>query len=143
MENIESARKREACMPENRVTRIITDHEHPQAVSLPPAEEIEAAARFLRTLGDPTKLKIVCALAGEDGCEREICAGGIAAALGMTKSAVSHQLKILREEGLVRCRREGKHMIYSLDDDHVSRAVRMTMEHIHHRKEESRHTAEE
>ena len=113
---------------------VITDHLHPDEVSLPPPAEIEAAARFLRTLGDPTKLRIVCALAGEDGDEREICAGGIAASLGMTRSAVSHQLKILREEGLVRCRREGKHMIYSLDDDHVYRAVRMTMEHIRHRR---------
>lgn len=121
-----------------RDTDVITDHEHPQKVSLPPMEELEAAARFLRTLGDPTKLKIVCALAGDGEREREICAGGIAASLGMTKSAVSHQLRILREEGLVRCRRDGKHMIYSLDDDHVTKAVRMTMEHIKHRKDEKR-----
>lgn len=114
---------------------VIIDHTHPHAVPLPPADELEAAARFLRTLGDPTKLKIVCALVGDEDTEgREICAGGIAASLGMTNSAVSHQLRILREEGLVKSRREGKHVIYSLDDSHVTKAVRMTMEHIRHRK---------
>ena len=119
-----------------------TDHTHPCTVPMLPAEELDAAARFLRTLGDPTKLKIVCALAGDEAEEREICAGDIAASLGMTKSAVSHQLRILREEGLVKCRREGKHVIYSLDDKHVTEAVRMTMEHIRHRNAEKHHTPE-
>lgn len=121
---------------------VIVDHTHPHAVPLPPDDELEAAARFLRTLGDPTKLRIVCALVGEDECGREICAGGIAASLGMTNSAVSHQLRILREEGLVKCRREGKHMIYALDDAHVTKAVRMTMEHIRHRKTGLPHSEE-
>ena len=116
--------------------RIINDH--PEGFALPPEEELAEAARFLRTIGDPTKLRIVCVLAGigangEGECEREICAGSIAAALGMTNSAVSHQLKILRDEGLIRSRRVGKHVLYTLDDDHVYEAVAMTMEHIHHR----------
>lgn len=121
---------------ENYGHDVIIDHTHPHAVPLPPADELEDAARFLRTLGDPTKLKIVCALVGDDEEGREICAGGIAASLGMTKSAVSHQLRVLREEGLVKSRREGKHVIYSLDDGHVTKAVRMTMEHIKHKREE-------
>ncbi len=124
-------------MEENK--RILLDHEHPETVPLLPEEEIQRAARFLRVLGDPTKLKIVCALAG-DTEEREICAGTIAASLGMTKSAVSHQLRILREEGLIRCRRDGKHVIYALDDEHVKRAVLMTMEHIRHKAVESLET---
>ena len=111
---------------------------HPEGITLPPEEELAEAARFLRTIGDPTKLRIVCVLAGigangEGECEREICAGSIAAALGMTNSAVSHQLKILSDEGLIRSRRVGKHVLYPLDDDHVYEAVAMTMEHIHHR----------
>lgn len=115
---------------------VIIDHTHPHAVPLPPTDELEAAARFLRTLGDPTKLKIVCALVGDEEEGREICAGGIAASLGMTNSAVSHQLRVLREEGLVKSRRDGKHVIYSLDDEHVTKAVRMTLEHIRHRNAE-------
>ena len=76
---------------------------HPEGITLPPEEELAQAARFLRTIGDPTKLRIVCVLAGigadgEGEREREICAGSIAAALGMTSSAISHQLKILRDE---------------------------------------------
>lgn len=111
---------------------------HPEGITLPPEEELSQAARFLRTIGDPTKLRIVCVLAGigdkgEGEREREICAGSIAAALGMTNSAISHQLKILRDEGLIRSRRVGKHVLYSLDDDHVYEAVAMTMEHIRHR----------
>ncbi len=112
--------------------QVILEHSYPAGVSVPSEAEIECAARFLRILGDPTKLKIVCALAG-DGEEREICAGSIAAALGMTKSAVSHQLRILREEGLIRCRREGKHVIYALDDGHVADTVRMAVEHVRHK----------
>ncbi len=124
-------------MEENK--RILLDHQHPETVPLLPEEEIQRAARFLRVLGDPTKLKIVCALAG-DGEVREICAGTIAASLGMTKSAVSHQLRILREEGMVRCRREGKHVIYALDDEHVAKAVLVTVEHIRHRAVEALET---
>ncbi len=116
---------------------VILDHIHPASITLPSEEEIDRAARFLRILGDPTKLKIVCALVG-DGKEREICAGSIATALGMTKSAVSHQLRILREEGMIRCRREGKHVIYALDDEHVTEAVRMTVEHVRHKAVETR-----
>lgn len=104
-----------------------TDHCKDNSITLPSPDEIERASRFLRTLGDPTKLKIVCTL-----ISGEVCAGSIAATLDMTKSAVSHQLRILREEGLIKARRDGKHVIYSLDDDHVHELLRMTLEHIHH-----------
>lgn len=120
---------------------------HAEGISLPPEEELLQAARFLRTIGDPTKLRIVCVLADvgaeeSERREREVCAGSIAAALGMTSSAVSHQLRILREEGLIRSRRVGKHVLYALDDAHVYEAIIMTMEHIHHRnqKETVSHT---
>lgn len=113
-------------------TKPHTDHCKDGSIILPSLDEMERAARFLRTLGDPTKLKIVCTL-----ISGEVCAGGIAAALDMTKSAVSHQLRILREEGLIKARRDGKHVIYSLDDDHVHEVLNMTLQHIHHRREAS------
>jgi len=105
-----------------------TEHFKDGSIALPSNEELERAARFLRTLGDPTKLKIVCTL-----ISGEVCAGGIAAALDMTKSAVSHQLRLLREDGLIKARRQGKHVIYSLDDDHVHEVLSMTLQHIRHK----------
>ncbi len=104
-------------------------HDKTEGIAPPSAEDLSRASRFLRTIGDPTKLKIVCTLlAGE------VCAGGIAAAVDMEKSAVSHQLRLLREEGLIKSRREGKHIIYALDDDHVHELLRMTLEHVRHRR---------
>lgn len=111
------------------MTKPRIDHGKNGDVPLPSPDELERASLFLRTLGDPTKLKIVCTL-----ISGEVCAGGIAAVLDMTRSAVSHQLKILRDEGLVKARRDGKHVIYSLDDEHVHELLTMTLEHIRHRQ---------
>lgn len=111
-----------------------TEHRKDGSILLPSPEDLEGAARFLRTLGDPTKLKIVSTL-----IEGEVCVGGIAAALDMTTSAVSHQLRLLREDGLVRARKEGKHVIYALDDDHVHEILRVTLQHIHHKQGERGH----
>ena len=62
---------------------------------------------------------------------RELCVCDIAAALGMTKSAVSHQLGTLRTARLVKCRREGKSVFYSIDDDHVYKMLEGGLEHVH------------
>ena len=77
-------------------------------------ELISKAAEFFRVVGDETRMKILCTIAGG-----ELCVNDIAAEVEMTKSAVSHQLRLLKSEGLVKSRRDGKNMFYSLDDQHV------------------------
>lgn len=82
-------------------------------------------AELFKVLGDPTRMKILYAL-----FESELCVGDMALLLGMNQSAVSHQLKILKDASLVRCRRVGKNMYYALSDGHVSTIISMGMEHI-------------
>ena len=93
---------------------------------IPPEEITARAAVFFKVLGDPTRLRIIWAIS----C-REMCVCDIAAVLGMTKSAVSHQLSKLRSANLVSCRREGKSVFYSLADEHVEGMLKSGMEHVH------------
>jgi len=79
---------------------------------------------IFRVLGDPTRLNILLAL--ETG---ELCARNIAAVVGMTDSAVSHQLRILKNLRLVRYRKAGRMAFYSLDDSHISRLLRIAFSH--------------
>ncbi len=90
--------------------------------------EIEKVSQLFKVLGDPTRLKILLSL--KEG-ERNVTA--IAQAVAMEQSAVSHQLKLLRENRVVKSRREGKTILYSLDDDHVIDILQETFEHIQHR----------
>jgi ArsR family transcriptional regulator len=78
-------------------------------------------------LSDPTRLRIISVL-----LEGELNVGDIAAQLGMTESAVSHQLRGLRQLHLVRSRKDGRQVFYTLDDDHVARLYRMGMDHVEH-----------
>ena len=71
-------------------------------------EEINGVSNLFKVLGDPTRAKIVMALD-----KREVCVCDLAAALGMTKSAVSHQLALLKANNIVKARRDGKHVFYS------------------------------
>ena len=89
------------------------------------AEELEVLAEFFRSFADPTRIRILNVLAGG-----EICVGDLANALEMTQSAVSHQLKVLRASRLIKSRRDGKQILYSLDDDHVHKILRSGIEHI-------------
>ena len=89
------------------------------------AEELEVLAEFFRSFADPTRIRILNVLAGG-----EICVGDLANALEMTQSAVSHQLKVLRASRLIKSRRDGKQILYSLDDDHVHEILRSGIEHI-------------
>lgn len=75
--------------------------------------------------GDSTRIRILYAL-----FEAEICVCDLAAALSMTQSAISHQLKILKQAKLVKFRREGKSVLYSLADDHVKTIIAQGVEHI-------------
>lgn len=88
-------------------------------------EKLYDLAELFRTFGDTTRIKLLYALM--DGSK---CVGDLTVAAGATQSAVSHQLRILKQMDLVRCRKDGKQMIYSLADDHVHEIIQMGMEHV-------------
>lgn len=94
--------------------------------ALPAAEEYDALASLYKMFADGTRLRILHALE-----QHEMCVCDLAVLLGVTKSAVSHQLKSLRLANLVKCRREGQIVHYSLSDDHVKRILDIGLEHIH------------
>lgn len=83
---------------------------------------------FFKVFGDSTRIKILFALS-----EAEMCVCDLAGALGMTQSAVSHQLRVLRQSALVKYRRDGKIVYYSLDDDHVVTVLKQGLSHIQHK----------
>ena len=78
-------------------------------------------------LADPTRVRLISALA-----RMELCVGELAATVGMTMSAVSHQLRMLRRLRLIRSRREGRHVYYSLDDQHILMMFTCGLEHLEH-----------
>lgn len=88
-------------------------------------DQLDDLAGLFKAFGDVTRLKILCHLA--DG---EICVNDLALLTGLTQSAISHQLKLLKQNRLVRSRRDGKLIYYSLDDSHVSSMLAQGMEHI-------------
>jgi DNA-binding transcriptional ArsR family regulator len=90
-----------------------------------PQRELERLALTYKILGDPTRLRIVMALGAG-----EMCVCDLAAFIGVTESAISHQLRRLRDMALVRCRRDGQILYYSLDDDHVADLLHVGLEHI-------------
>ena len=96
---------------------------------MPSQQEMEAAAELFKVFGDPTRLKLLAALLGQ-----EMCVCDLSDLLGISQSAVSHQLRLLRTSRLVKNRREGKSVFYSLDDDHVATILAQGMEHIRHQK---------
>lgn len=91
----------------------------------PEDEYLYDLAELFKVFGDSTRIKILYALV-----ESELCVGDLAEILGLNQSAVSHQLRILKDAKLVRYRREGKSIIYALDDDHVRTILSMGMEHV-------------
>ena len=93
--------------------------------ALSPEREVLAVAEMFRNLGDPTRVKILQALAVE-----ELCVCDLAKLLGVSESATSHQLRVLRSQKLVRFRKEGKMAFYSLDDEHVDSLMREVLRHV-------------
>lgn len=93
----------------------------------PTISEIERVSQIFKVLSDVTRLKIVLSL--EEG---ELNVTSIAETVEMEQSAVSHQLKLLRENNVVKSRREGKTILYSLDDHHVLDILEQTFRHIRH-----------
>ena len=94
---------------------------------LPAGAVLADLAAVFAALGDPTRLRIVAALAGD-----ELCVCDLAAAVGQSESAVSHQLRLLRELGLVRPRRAGRRAYYALDDGHVAALYGQALDHVGH-----------
>ncbi len=92
---------------------------------LPPEEEMQDLSEFFKVFGDSTRLKIMFALQ----C-REMCVYDIASLLGMTQSAISHQLRILKQMDLVKYRREGKAILYAPADDHIVSILSQGLDHI-------------
>lgn len=95
--------------------------------SMPNDELLSRVANFHKIIGDNTRCKILFALSNG-----EMCVCDLANVLSMSKSSISHQLSKLREFGVVKCRKEGKEVYYSLDDDHVSSLLSLTLTHIEH-----------
>jgi ArsR family transcriptional regulator len=87
-------------------------------------------AETFKILGDPTRVRILDALARE---ETPVC--DLAEVLGLSQSAVSHQLRLLRSMRLVRSRRDGRHIYYVVDDDHIARLFKQGLEHVQERRE--------
>ncbi len=91
-------------------------------------ERVIELSKIFKALGDPTRLRIIDSLSKE-----ELCVCEIAELLNMNQSAISHQLRVLRNLRLVKYRKEGKSAIYSLDDDHVLQLFNQGLEHINHK----------
>ena len=92
---------------------------------MPTDEELQSLADFFRIFGDSTRIRILYALS-----QSELCVCDIASLLGMGQSAISHQLRILKQMRLVKFRREGKSVLYSLADGHIETILAQGMEHI-------------
>ena len=86
-------------------------------------------ADFFKILGDPTRTKILCALDNN-----EMCVCDIANVLNMTKSSISHQLNTLRQNNIVKSKKIGKEVFYTLDDEHVTEVFEVALSHIGHNK---------
>jgi len=97
------------------------------AKTIPGQEDIMQMADIFKALSDPSRLKIVLALLNQEHC---VC--DIAVLCNQTDSAISHQLRILRTLKIVKNRREGKTIYYSLADDHVISLIHMSLDHVRH-----------
>lgn len=105
-------------------------HEHPELTEklknlMPDEQYLYDAAELLKIFGDSTRIRIIFVL-----CQGEFCVCDIADTLNMTQSAISHQLRVLKQARLVKNRRDGKTIYYSLADDHVQRIFFCAMEHV-------------
>jgi len=107
-----------------------SDIRHPEKIAkarlaMPSELELLDASELLKVLADPNRLRLIAAL-----LEVELCVCDLSEFLGMSQSAVSHQLRILRQSRLVRYRRDGKNTYYSLKDIHVEQIVQTAVHHV-------------
>ena len=108
----------EACQIQEDGVKAVTDH-------MPDEDQLYDLAEVFKVFGDSTRIKILYVL-----FEAELCVCDIAQLLNMTQSAISHQLRILKQNRLVKNRRDGKSVFYSLADSHVKTIISQGMEHI-------------
>lgn len=107
----------------------MADHSHSLAsIEQENEKYIHPMAEIFKVLSDPTRIRILSLLAQE-----ELCVSCIADALEMTHSAISHQLRLLRAASLVKFTKEGKEVIYSLDDQHVLSLFDQALDHVKHK----------
>ena len=92
---------------------------------LPDDETTLDLAEMFKVFGDNTRIRILWTL-----CDKELCVYDIAGALNMSQSAISHQLKTLKQARLIKSRRDGKNAFYSIDDDHVKKIIEQMLIHI-------------
>ena len=92
---------------------------------IPPKETMEQIADLFKGFADPTRVHILSLLQ-----QQELCVTDIAEAVEISQSAISHQLRILKQMHLIKYRREGKNILYSLADDHVRTILEMGLEHV-------------
>jgi DNA-binding transcriptional ArsR family regulator len=106
---------------------MVINYEKVEAVKkdLPSSREITDLAETFKVLGDPTRLRIVLALAQE-----ELCVYDLATLVQLSVSAISHQLRLLRNMKLVKFRKDGKMVYYSLDDTHIEDIIRLARVHV-------------
>ena len=93
--------------------------------NIPDKQTLEDIAELFKGFSDPTRVQILSNLV-----DRELCVTHIAEAVEMSQSAISHQLRILKQMHLIKFRREGKNILYSLADDHVLTILQMGLEHV-------------
>ncbi len=103
---------------------------HPEQIArakldLPTDVEVQRLTEIFKALADPTRLRIIAAL-----MHTELCVDDLSTLLGMSQSAVSHQLRLLRHLQLVQFRKEGKHSFYHLNDDHVRDFFQRSRDHL-------------
>lgn len=113
----ELTKQAECCVHEDIIDQVKMD--------MPPEETLYDLAEFFKVFGDSTRIRILYAL-----FEAELCVGDMAKLLGLSQTACSHQLRVLKNNKLVRFRREGKVVYYSLSDDHVRSIIEKGMEHV-------------
>ena len=106
------------------------EHEHTEMLKklgelMPDEDKLYDLAELFKVFGDSTRIRILFVL-----FEHEMCVCDLAETLNMTQSAISHQLKILKQSRLIKNRRDGKSVIYALADEHVSSIIAQGMEHI-------------
>lgn len=107
------------------VTTVHQDSVDRARQNMPEEEKLYDLAELFKVFGDSTRIKIIWAL-----FEAEMCVCDITSLLGMSQSAISHQLRVLKQARLVKPRRDGKNMYYSLDDEHIAEIFNHGMNHI-------------
>ena len=112
-------------MNEHDYLALSADEAHQIRRQEPSARSVRALSDLFSVFADTTRIRIMYALYAD-----ELCVGDIASILGLSQSAISHQLRTLKQARLVKARRNGKNTFYSLDDDHIKRIIEQVLIHI-------------